>query len=182
MNEADHISISTLYDPSPFPPLPTYFVATYVILRIRAIAILDRSSKLMYLRPEAGWQDRLREKESVSPDTFGASISSLSPPNWLDEYLSTDWNMASSPQQGDESSRRGSTTGPGWLRTSRIRTPQAHEEVKRALLQIEGDLPPDRRTEWGMWDGRVQAWHENPKKDVFSLVSRSDAIDYNTWS
>jgi len=170
VNEADHSSISTLYDSTPAPPLPHYSDSTFVILRIRAIAVLERASKLMYLRPESGCEDRLRETMSISPDTLGA-ISSISPPNWLDEYLSSDWSMDPAAEQASESSRRGSATGKGWMRTAKIRTPKAFDEVKQALQAIEADLPPERRTKWGVWPEKVQDWHDSPKKDVFTLVS-----------
>lgn len=176
VNEVDNASISTLYDPTPSPPLPYYADATLYILRMRAIAILERSSKLMYLKPEPGWQDRLRETMSTSPESVGVS-NAISPPNWVDEYLSVDWAMEPSPEQMN-GSRRGSGIGKGWMRTAKIRTPKAYAEVRQALLDVERDLPPERRTEWEIWDGTLQSWHQGPpKKETSTLVSElRDAI------
>ena len=140
--------VDIFYDRAPTPPLPFYADSTAFILRMRSIAILERASKLMYLKPEEGWQDRLRETMSQSPECFSGPASAISPPNWLDEYLSTDWAMAmdTSPEAaGENVGRRGSASGKGWMRTAKIRTPKAYEEVRRALLDIERDLPPERR-------------------------------------
>ncbi len=172
-SDTDNGSISNLYDPTPSPPLPFYADSTLYVLRMRAIAILERSSKLMYLKPEAGWQDRLRETMTNSPESFGGNNTVISPPNWLDEYLSVDWTMEASPERILDTGRRGSAAGKGWMRCAKKRTPKAYDEVRMALLAIEKDLPPERRTDWEVWDGKIQDWHHGPpKKETSTLVSR----------
>ena len=172
INEADDTSINSLYDPTPSPALPHYSDSTLYILRMRSIAVLERVAKLMYLKPESGWQEHLRETMSTSPESMQV-LSEASPPNWLDEYLAMDWAKDSSPERTDDPNHNASaSSGKGWLRTARIRTPKAYDEVRQALMKIEADLPPERRTEWGTWDGKVQDWHlSSPKKEVTTLVS-----------
>ena len=83
-----------------------------------------------------------------------------------------DWAKDSSPERTDDPNHNASaSSGKGWMRTARIRTPKAYDEVRQALMKIEADLPPERRTEWGTWDGKVQDWHlSSPKKEVTTLV------------
>lgn len=163
LNVNDDDTISSIWDPTPQPPLPHYLDSTVHILRIRAIAILERASKLMYLRPEPGWDRDITT--SANPSPGGIS----SPPyasGGIDEFLSFQ-NDAAERMDPNLKER-----GKGWTRTAKIRTPKAYGEVKRALERVEADLPPERRTDWGMWDGKVQYWHyEAPKKDVYTLVS-----------
>ena len=58
------------------------------------------------------------------------------------------------------------------MRCARVRTPKTYEEIKAALFKVEDDLPPERRTNWAVWDGRVQDWHfQAAKTDTFTLAS-----------
>lgn len=45
------------------------------------------------------------------------------------------------------------------MRTARVRNPKAYQEIYDALMRIEMDMPPERRTRWEIWDGDVQDWH-----------------------
>ena len=45
------------------------------------------------------------------------------------------------------------------MRCAKVRTPKAYQEVYDALKRAEADMPPERRTNWEIWDGNVQDWH-----------------------
>jgi len=169
--EDDH-SISTLYDPSPAQQtLPHYAAASEQILRLRGLAILERASKLIYLKPEPEFEQMLREQSQ-----------SVSPSGPIDEYLFyQNVNLTHGPdflgkqgETGSEAAGNASSQGKTWMRCARIRTPKAYAEVRLALEKIEIDLPIERRTDWGVWDGRVQGWHFNASKmDNYTLVCLS---------
>lgn len=59
------------------------------------------------------------------------------------------------------------------MRTASVRTPKAYQEVYDALTRIEGDMAPERRTKWEIWDGDVQDWHFTGKnrRELAVLVS-----------
>ncbi|ORY34613.1 hypothetical protein BCR39DRAFT_513615 [Naematelia encephala] len=169
INEDDEDSISSLWESGPRTTLPHYNESTAVILRLRSLAILERSSKLMYLKPERGWEDKLPPSSRASPASKAAS----SPLSGIDEYLSYQNKAAlgiSGPSLWGQSPASESGKEESWMRTPRIRTPKAYEEVRQALLRVEQDLPPERRTNWECWDGNVQDWHFSPpKQDVYTL-------------
>ena len=185
VSNADDMSLSSLYDPTPRRPLPFYADSTAINLRARSIAICERASKLVYTKPEPGWADRLRESSSSSPPSAPSS-NGWSPPGWTDPILSYEQYIVLVGRSPDglygQERWRGSgeavsataTSVKGWMRTARIRTPEAYEEVLTALKRIEDDLPPERRTNWEVWDGKVQNWHfgGGAKKDLFTLVSQ----------
>jgi hypothetical protein len=197
----------------PYPPLPHYVDATLASIRMRSMSILERASKLIYLRPECDWYEKLKES-SISP----SALPSVSPPTqsngacWAEDILSYDQYMnylaantstsqENSPFNPEEpgqdvdmmfglagSSNAGNAgtngtgvdgAGPaktrGWMRTAKIRTPKAFEEIKYALLKAEEHLAPERRTNWDSWDGRDAAWYFDKKvrMDLFAIVSRS---------
>lgn len=125
----------------------------------------------MYLRPEPEFEQAQRnQSQSVSPQAP------------IDEYLFyQNVNMTHGPDflanrtdnAGQSPSSTGGTggQGKGWMRCAKIRTPKAFEEVKLALLKVEADLPPERKTDWTIWDGRVQDWHYTASRmDNYSLV------------
>jgi hypothetical protein len=161
----DDQSISTLYDPSPArQTLPHYAAASDQILRLRGLAILERASKLIYLKTEPEFEQMLREQSQ-----------SASPSGPIDEYLFyQNVNLTHGPDfLGQQAAASGSASSQGktWMRCARVRTPKAYAEVRLALEKIEIDLPPERRTDWTVWDGRVQAWHFNASKmDNYTLV------------
>jgi len=164
----DDQSISTLYDPGPpQQTLPHYAAASDQILRLRALAILERASKLIYLKPEPEFEHMLRDQSQ-----------SASPAGPIDEYLFyQNINITHGPdflgQTGTEAAAAGSSSSQGktWMRCARVRTPKAYAEVRLALEKIEVDLPPERRTDWANWDGRVHDWHFNASKmDNYTLV------------
>ncbi|WVN87511.1 uncharacterized protein L203_102693 [Cryptococcus depauperatus CBS 7841] len=160
VTEADDISIASIQTPSylirsrPFQ----YDYADILSFQIRAIAILERSSKLMYVSPEPGWDaelDRSRSKSTGTPED-GHDLSFNHTP-----LTGTSTNGA------DESSYR---KGKGWTKTAKVRTPKAYQQVKQSLLMIEDDLPEKWRTNWLEWDGKVQEWHFcGARKDVVTL-------------
>jgi hypothetical protein len=77
----------------------------------------------------------------------------------------------------------GNETGAsgGWKRTARIRTPKAYAEVKGALERIEVDLPVDRRTNWALWDGKVQPWHFATAQRRDMVTSIVSVFHVNLW-
>ncbi|ODN84983.1 hypothetical protein L202_00828 [Cryptococcus amylolentus CBS 6039] len=160
VSDADDVSIASIFSPTGSVPRPMrYDHVDLVNLRIRAITILERSSKLMYLTPEAGWDKHLPRHDSNASALFNESMEYLSTPEHGSSYRSSDSPSAKSAQ----SSRR-------WTKTARIRTPKAYESVKRALLKIEEDLPEMWRTNWLEWDGKVHTWHfQGARKDLISL-------------
>jgi hypothetical protein len=177
VTEADDVSLSTIYEPPPnAKPLPHYAESTYINLRMRALAILERSSKLMYLKSEPGWQDKLPDHTMVSPplSTFN------SPSDWAEDVISYEQYLAcfgtstteknNHPVQVDKANRG----GKGWMRCARVRTPKAYAEIYAALKRIEGDLPPEWRTNWEVWDGNVQDWHfgSTARRELAVLVRR----------
>jgi len=169
---------------------------------MRAICILERASKLMYIKPELGWQEALATRSN--PPSSGASPasafglgtgmgaggggSSVSP-DWGDDMISNDQYINLIGGMCADS-RRGSENPPehkGWTRTARVRTPKAYGEVLMALRRAESDLPPERRTNWEEWDGNVQDWHfgGTNRRDAYVLVSGSglrcailDGVDF----
>jgi hypothetical protein len=198
----------------PYPPLPHYVDATLASIRMRSMSILERASKLIYLRPECDWYEKLKES-SISP----SALPSVSPPaqgaSWAEDILSYDQYMnylaantstsqENSPFNPEEpgqdvdmmfglagsSNASNASTGVdgaspaktrGWMRTAKIRTPKAFEEIKCALLKAEEHLAPERRTDWDSWDGRDAAWYFDKKvrMDLFALVSRSVSIEHS---
>lgn len=180
VSESENQSISTLYDPSPpKQTLPHYATSTEPILRLRALAILERASKLMYLRPEPEYEQRIRsqsQSQSHSPSgpideyLYFENVNMTHGPDFLAQKLNFgSQNRSQGGSPGDSSNGQG---GKGWMRCAKIRTPKAYEEVKLALLNVEMDLPPERRTDWSIWDGRVQDWHYTAARvDFYSLVS-----------
>ncbi|OCF34322.1 hypothetical protein I316_03836 [Kwoniella heveanensis BCC8398] len=167
VTEDDDQSLSTIYRPSPFHrPLPHYTEKTLISIRLRAISILERSSKLMYLHPEDGWDTAFSTSASAS------SADSPENPNYsgIDDYLIQQMAFAAGLNPVDSDPSKRPRLKGGWTRTARIRTPKAYEEVKSALLRIEADLPPEWRTNWFVWDGKVQDWHfGKPRKDLITL-------------
>lgn len=160
-----------------------------LILRIRALGILERASKLMYLKPEPGWEAKLHQSSrhsSLSGSFSGASASGsnsaspmsyshISPSGPIDEYLRAQNYAAASGQ--DPLGVGKADEKKGWMRTARIRNPTAFDEVRQALMRVEEDLPPERRTNWEAWDGIVQPWHYGGyKRDVVTLVSWSTSL------
>ena len=188
VSRADDRTMSSVWAPTPPPPLPPYADATYASVRMRSLGILDRASKLIHLDPEEGWEQRLRETASSTPPSDPPSNS---PPGWGDDWLSSeqyqaifgDWTTsgAANPPgltpapKNDAGSAAGIASGKGWMRCARIRTPKAYEEVKRALDSLEGDLTPDFKTDWSKFDAITPQWHYNSansvSRDLFSLVS-----------
>lgn len=181
MSTADDYTISTLWEPE-HRPLKHYAESTMLILRIRALGILERASKLMYLKPEPGWEARLHQSSrhsSLSGSFIGASasgsnsaspMSHISPSGPIDEYLRAQNYAAASGR--DPLGVGKADEKKGWMRTARIRNPTAFDEVRLALMRVEEDLPPERRTNWEAWDGIVQPWHYGGyKRDVVTLVS-----------
>ena len=156
----DDRSISELYDPSPKSPMPHYSDSTIFALRMRAMSILDRSSKLMYLPPERNWERWLQES-SISPN----SQHSITPPaginpsdgHWAEDFVTPDQYFAIYGTQPAGTPSGGATKG--WMRTARVRTPRAYDEVRLALERLELDLPQEFRTNWYAWDGKPPDWH-----------------------
>jgi hypothetical protein len=183
VSTADDYTISTLWEPE-HRPLKHYAESTMLILRIRALGILERASKLMYLKPEQGWEAKLHQSSrhsSLSRSFSGASASGsnsaspmshshISPSGPIDEYLRAQNYAAASGR--DPLGVGKADEKKGWMRTARIRNPTAFDEVRLALMRVEEDLPPERRTNWEAWDGIVQPWHYGGyKRDVVTLVS-----------
>ncbi|WRT69797.1 uncharacterized protein IL334_006788 [Kwoniella shivajii] len=167
----DHQSVQSIYKPAmQHNPLPHYAESTLISIRLRAISILERASKLMYQPPEEGWE---RSLAASTPSDHS------SPSSNIDDYLYTQIGVAAGfvnvqNKNGTSTSTPASASSnrskEGWTRTARIRNARAYEEVKQALLKIESDLPPEWRTEWWKWDGKVQEWHfGKPRKDVITL-------------
>ncbi|WWC95459.1 hypothetical protein V866_002323 [Kwoniella sp. B9012] len=173
----DHQSIQSIYKISPLHnPLPHYAETTLISIRLRAICILERASKLMYQPPEEGWERFLPLSNPTS--TSNSNSNSNSPTSNIDDYIysqiSTAAGFVPSYQTTGHGTHHNSNSNnrskEGWTRTARIRTPKAYEEVKQALLKIESDLPPEWRVEWWKWDGKVQEWHfTKARKDLITL-------------
>ncbi|OCF77881.1 hypothetical protein I204_01884 [Kwoniella mangroviensis CBS 8886] len=173
----DHQSIQSLYRPSPHHnPLPHYAETTLISIRLRAICILERASKLMYQPPEEGWERSLPLSNPTS--TSNSNSNSNSPSSNIYDYIYSQISTAAGFMPSYQTTGNGthrtsnshSRSREGWTRTARIRTPKAYEEVKQALLKIESDLPPEWRVEWWKWDGKVQEWHfTKARKDLITL-------------
>ena len=188
VSTADDYSVSTLYNPSAvLPTLSPYSEATGNILRVRALAILDRACRLKNLDPEPGWQEPLRDTLSSQPSgsASGSNSSHMTkePADGMDIFSDPVFaslfgvSPGATPPTDDSFPSGPNDVGKhkGWTRTARIRTPKAYEEVIAALKRIEDDLPPERRTNWEVWDGVVQDWGfgNNPDaaKNNINLVS-----------
>ncbi|KAL0255322.1 hypothetical protein I308_100120 [Cryptococcus tetragattii IND107] len=170
VTEADNISISSIYAPSPPRSRPLrYDYADLVNIRLRAITLLERASKLMYLPPEPGWDANLERHRSESS---GSTFFLPKGPDEMNEYLSSPSGSGSTFTSGlnhtDTPGRF--RKNKGWTKTAKVRNSKAYNEVRQALLLIEEDLPEEWRTNWLEWDGKVQAWHFNgARKDIISL-------------
>ena len=188
-------SISSIWQVATPSPLPQFSESTFYSCRLRSLAILDRASKLSYLDPEPGWEQKFRETQSTSPPSDPPTNS---PPAWTNDWINSDRYNAifgdslntsqpgqsgqpgqssafgsrigsgngpasngQSPASMSQSGGGGGGTGKGWMRTARIKTPKAYEEVKVALERLEADLTPDYRTDWAHWDGKAPAWHNS---------------------
>lgn len=184
MTQSDDHSISTLYDPTPpKQTLPHYATSTELILRLRALAILERASKLMYLRPEPEYEQKIQEQSSQSQSPSGPideylffeNVNMTHGPDFLAQKL----NSMGHGQQGTSPSESSTSQGKGWMKCAKIRTPKAYEEVRLALLKVEIDLPEERRTDWTIWDGRVQPWHYTASRmDNYSLVRQLGLTEF----
>lgn len=170
VTEADNISISSIYAPSPPRSRPLrYDYADLVNIRLRAITLLERASKLMYLPPEPGWDANLERHRSESS---GLTFFLPKRPDEMNEYLSSPSGSGSTFTSGlNHTDTPGKfRKNKGWTKTAKVRNPKAYNEVRQALLLIEEDLPEEWRTNWLEWDGKVQAWHFNgARKDIISL-------------
>lgn len=127
----------------------------------------------MYLKPEKGWEDNLREVTSVSPPQ-----NTSSPPDWVEDVISYEAYLSFFGATTANTARKSSEqVGKGWMRCAKIRTPKAYQEVYDALMRIEMDMPPERRTNWETWDGNVQDWHfgSTARRELAVLVGSSKA-------
>ena len=150
------MTINSLYDAS--NTTRQYVPAAYdehalTILRLKAMSVLERASKLQYLSPEPGWL------EALQPSTSSSSDSSHINENLLFQWLAQE-QTGDSPQ----------AIKLGWTRAAKIRTPKAADVVRSALMRIEEELPADRRTQWWRWDGRIQEWHFGPNRKEISTT------------
>lgn len=165
--------------------MPTDTDAYSTILYIRALALLERASKLMYLAVErdSPVYDHLTPS-SMASDMSGAGsatfepprhempeMASVSPSSDIDDYLSYQ-NYAADNMTMRQMAAAATTKSS--MRCARLRTPKAYEKVLGALQRLEADLPPDHRTQWGQWDGHVAPWlYNNPTKEWVTVVSGS---------
>jgi hypothetical protein len=254
VTERDNISLNTLWSGAPIVSDP-YAFSNGIMMHIRALAILEVSSKLMYLPPEPGWEANI---PSSSPSTAGGSPAAMAqqqqqpqyqgqfPGQTIDDFLRAQnfaaaaygngmragfgrgggggfggggggggggmgsmssgsfgggggMGMGMGGQGGgfdmmdmdDPSSfmpagftstgspASGNPKNKSWTRTARIRTPKAFEEVHLALMRLEADLPPERRTNWEVWDGVCNVPVDaGAKRGGIALVSDSDHPNY----
>ena len=148
------------------------------------MAVFERSSKLMYLNPEPGWDDEIVQSATSSthhsPYSYSGSGSGTTHGSHASSSGDHDHHSAggdySSPASatGAGSSQAGMGDRLAWTRTPMIRTPKAYGEVVLALQRIEDDLPPNRRTKWDEWDGNAEEWQfagDSSRREVFLLVS-----------
>jgi hypothetical protein len=142
VSRQDDVSIGSLYDfpdsPSRAKPIQdSMFTST-----IKAMALLDRASKLVYLRPEKG-------TGFYSPQRCdGRSPADGSPAGYTLPKIE--------PAQ----------------RTARIRTPAAFASLKNAIDRFNSELPPDRRNPWESWNGKIDRSHMGTlDPEVAQLVS-----------
>jgi hypothetical protein len=133
------------------------------------MAILERSSKLIQTPPERGWADNLSQEDSTSPP---ANQSGPSPPQWAEGIFDNEtYATLFGIPNAEKDKVKG--RGKGWQRTARIRTPKAYKEVREALLGVEADLLPERRTNWEEWDGvtfQVFPSTGTQRRDAFTTV------------
>lgn len=223
MTERDNVSLPSIWSGAPIVSDP-YAFSNGIMMHIRALAILDVSSKLMYLPPEPGWEANISTTPGGTASGSPAAMQQQQqqqqyngygqmPMQTIDDFLRAqnfaaaafgngmrggmggaaggggmgamgamgmgmgmsmnngmgnmqggsfdmdmDDPMSSYINQGYSSSGSpaGANANPksrSWTRTARIRNPKAYEEVRGALLRLEADLPPERQTNWEVWDG-----------------------------
>lgn len=210
MTERDNFSLERVWSGAAIVSDP-YAYSNGIMMHIRALAILEVASKLMYLAPEPGWEAALSAEGSnaASPanqaaNPYGQYASNNTPYGQsyqqplqdIDDFLRSqnfaaaamtngmpasmmdtgsgvgsggmDFDMTDTslvfgmrgngPMGGNGSSPANSSgsvpaRSKAWTRTARIRNPKAYEECRMALLRLEADLPPERRTNWEVWDG-----------------------------
>lgn len=195
VSTADDQSLVDLYSTKKTPQLPFTLSYTGPLIRIRALAILERSSKLMYLKPEPEYDQFL--KDYLSANSTPASASPSGPideylyiqnvnltmgGNWFDtEVLEGMFDPSQGQDQGlgvggnqNRTSKSSNTQGAssrGWMKCAKVRTPKAYEEVKRGLLKIEEDLPESCRNNWQVWNEQEKACMKSVIPEMFGLVS-----------
>lgn len=153
VSKKDDYSLSSMYEEGPPQILPYNTDGSANILYMKAFSILDRVSKLLYLPAE-------RQRSSSWSSN---SSSSLSPVD-IDEYLRQQTHIATNPASGGEPRTNN--------RTPRLRTPRSYEKYRAALHRLENELPPDRRTAWGVWDGHIGEWiYKSSDQNAITLVS-----------
>ncbi|KAL7423900.1 hypothetical protein Q5752_001485 [Cryptotrichosporon argae] len=166
----DDYSISSLFDGTHVPCLPPGLDSTAAILRLRALAILDRASKLMYLKPEPAASSTPSPPPSADASTHRAQ---RSPDDInIDEYLYFQNYTADQASPNAAEAAAATHAHAESSRSARVRTPHAYAQVHSALVRFEDDLPPERRTDWAAWDGRAQAWQAGAdagKSDVYAV-------------
>ncbi|CAK9783250.1 hypothetical protein CC85DRAFT_281995 [Cutaneotrichosporon oleaginosum] len=169
-------------DVNPPPEMPTDTDAYSTILYIRALALLERASKLMYLPVErdSPVYDNLTPS-SMTSDMSGAGnahdqprnhtmpeVASVSPSSDIDDYLRYQNYAADNMTMRQMAA---AATAKSSMRCARLRTPKAYEKVRRALLRLEADLPLEHRTQWDQWDGHVAMWlYDNPSKEWVTVT------------
>ncbi|WVQ95964.1 hypothetical protein IAU59_003063 [Kwoniella sp. CBS 9459] len=122
VTEGDDRSLSSIYRPSAFHrPLPHYTEKTLISIRLRAISILERSSKLMYLQPEEGWDTAFSTSASASSADSPANTNY----SGIDDYLIQQMAFAaglnhvdSDPSRRPNPSFGGGGTGAGAAQNS----------------------------------------------------------------
>lgn len=187
VSEADNDSSWSMLEPrmEHIRRLQPYSEAATMALRIRAVALLERAGRLMYARPERGWEVGARKlasasglstgstpgdnsgrargrSESVDSGAFGYNGASRASPAGAAGWS---WDQLGGGAKAQLASQP-------WTKCARVRTPKAYEDIRQALLRVEEDLPPERRTRWDSWDGQAHAWHlAEAKKETVTLVS-----------
>lgn len=158
VSSKDDYSLSSMYRDGPQHILPYHTEISTGTLQLKALSLLEHCGKLTY-RP-------VEDDIHSSSWSSGRTNSSTSPVDF-DEYLSRQSYYAANPTPADSQEEERITT-----REPRLRTPRAYEKYRAALLRLENELPPEHRTQWGVWDGVVPDWvYQNPNKAFITLVS-----------
>ena len=156
MTEPDVI-IASLYDASDttrqYVPVG-HDEHAQTILRIKAMSVLERASKLQYLKPEPGWLEALQASASWSSSSL----------------LHIDESMLFQGFAQEQAGETPKESKLGWTRAAKYRTPKAAASVRSALMRIEEELPANRQTQWWWWDGKIQDWHFGPNRKQISVT------------
>lgn len=143
----DDYSLRSMWDGTrPRHVLPHHTPQSHHILFLRAVSLMERASKLMYLPDEQGAAFPLEARDFE----YAYNLVLFDIDGFLHESNRHLSQSLPTPTSAEFDASR----------TASVRTPKAFEEVRRGLLSVEADLPPHQRTNWAEPHDGSRGWWE----------------------